>query len=271
MDKIIQSTPWVEFGPETLQDNNMHLLGIGINLDHGLIICLGCRSVVVPKNLYSHIRLPGHHGKEDFYMGQRLAFADQEFCDNLISCHNLDEPRFSQPDTIIPAIPGLRICMEMMYCTGCGCAARHKGSINRRHLDKPCQQFEILTGPSQTFFPSTRRNYFAIRLPPNLNRPNLSTEAISLFHKQFTSDPYATYSVQATKHPREMKLFLKTENWLVEVDGMTGSEITQLARNSKPDFRPRVKKTVLCYLAETVAILEGVEGSIHIAIGDYNR
>jgi hypothetical protein len=81
-------------GPETLQDNEMQLLGIAVNLVHRVVICMSCHPALLPEKLYDHIRKYGHHKCKDFGKGQRLAFVTQKFCDQFSNIHNLNNPLF---------------------------------------------------------------------------------------------------------------------------------------------------------------------------------
>ena len=250
----------------------MTLLGIGVNLDHKLVICIGCNSVVTPKKLYDHVRIPGHHIKKDFHKNQRLAFATREFCENLVNFHQLVNPPQSQrPNKIIPAIPGLIICKDMLVCNSCGYAVEHAKSF-QRHCRKTCPQAKAFIGPAQKFISSQQGYYFGVTLPqhPKHSNPNPLDPAV-LFSEQFGSDSYVASPVQATIDPREMTLFLNIEKWLVEVEGMTGEQMNDLARAAQPELRDRVRKTVSNYILETVTKLEATEHAAQEAIGDYDK
>lgn len=267
-DEATPSSFQLDFGTETLQDEEMQSLGIGINSGHNLVICTICHSAIVPEKLYSHIRIPGHHEKKDFKKGQRLAFVTKEFCQQFISNHDLGDPNSKQPKSIIPAIPGLEIRTGMMICSCCGYAVQTKKALCR-HQALNCPQGRILKGPAQTFLISLHSRYFGVKLPPRSNfNPQDST---ALFYKQFASDPYTDIPIQATIHPREMNIFLTRENWLDEVDGMTGHQITKLARGALPNLRARARKSVSHYILKRVNELKGGEHPTQIAMGDYNK
>ena len=138
MDESTKSTVQLAFGPETLQDKDMQLLGIGINLDHQVVICMVCHSSVSPKGLYDHIRIPGHHERRDFQKNQRLAFVTWEFCNQLVDHHHLNIPPPRPPTTITPAIPGLTVCTDMMICSQCGYAACTKKAVHWHQITKGC-------------------------------------------------------------------------------------------------------------------------------------
>jgi hypothetical protein len=266
VDGATQSIVQLEFGPETTQDKHMQLLGIGVNLHHKLVICTVCHFVIPPEKLYQHIRTSKHHEKRDFKKGQRLAFVTREFCTKFINTHHLEIPQ--QPKCTIPAIPGLAVRTNMMICSHCGYAVQTKTQLSR-HIASVCPQAEISTGPAQKFL-SSHGGYFGVQLPTR-SKPNPLNPA-TLFLKQFASDPYDAVPIQAATHPREMNLFLATENWLIEVDGMTGHQITGFARGARPDLRVGVKKNLLDYIQKVIKkLIENGDSAERLAIGDYTR
>jgi len=269
MDGPAETTVKLKFGSETLHDDDMQLLGIVVNTDHKLVICVTCHSAITPSKLYDHVRLPDHHKRDDFKKDQRLAFATREFFDKLVSHHCLGDPRSKRPNTIVPAIPGLAVRKKMFVCKNCSYAVKTR---KRAHIHRGghCPGSKILKGPAQTFLLSSNRDYFGVKLPRYTN-PNPLDPAL-LFHKQFASNPYADIPVDAAAHPREMNVFLATAtDWLIEVDGMTGRQITDLARHARPDLRKGVKGTVSRYVLKAVSELRGTEGPMRLAIGDYNK
>jgi len=247
----------------------MQLLGIVVNLDHKWAICTICHSAVAPEKLYDHTRKSGHHNTKDFGKGQRLAFATRKFCEQFVAQHHLSNPQ--RPNAIIPAIPGLEVRTEMMMiCGGCGYAVQTKASL-RKHQLSTCPESSSLKGPAQTLYPTTHSGgSFGVQLPPHSD-PN-PLDVATLFREQFASvDPYADTPIRAATHPREMKIFLDTENWLDEVDGMTGRQITKLARGARSELRAMVKKIISDYTSTMVEKLRGIEHSVRVAVGDYNK
>ena len=245
----------------------MQLLGIGLNIEHKVVICSTCYIVITPRVLYSHFWtiLKKHHTPKDFQLGQRLAFFTQEFCTKFIKDHQLKE--IESPETTIQAIPSLTVCLEMMACSHCGYAAGVKETL-QKHL-KVCTQGQILKGPAQTFQNSKTKGFFRVTLPPPSN-PN-PLDAALLSHQQSASNPYAAVPIQASHHPQELVIFLAQENWLGEVDGMTGQEITELARKAQLNLKEKVKESVLCYALSTVTKLQSTESAVRLTMGDYNR
>ena len=273
-DGVTELTMKLVFGPETIQDEKMDLLGIVVNAERKLAICTTCHSAVAPDKLYEHVRLFNHIAdRGDFKPGNgRLAFATHEFFTGLIGRHSLVAPE--PPGVIIPAIPGLGLRRGMIICVGCGYAVERPKSIQRHYL-KSCPQAappskdKQRKGPAQIFSPTSNRGYFGVRLSQRFSRSKLDPAA--LFRKEFASDPYTEILVKAAAHPREMNVFLKTDaDWLLEVDGLTGSQITNLARHSLPDLWAKVRATVTRYVSRMIAKLRVLESPMRLSMGDYN-
>jgi hypothetical protein len=84
-------------------------------------------------------------------------------------------------------------------------------------------------------------------------------------------DPYENIPIQEATHPRDMNIFLTYENWLEEVKGMTGAQITDIAWNALPGLRSRVRPLVDWYVSELVRELHGTDPEQRLAIGDYDK
>jgi hypothetical protein len=269
------TTTQLPFGTETLQTPQMQELGIGINIEHKVVICSICNKAILPNMLFVHLREPNgilqksgvgrHHVSGSFKPGRKLAFFTKAFCAKFIEDHKLEDP--INPQTIIQAIPGLTVRLKMLCCSHCGYAAVTHRSLSGHK--KVCPQSVVEECQAQTFNSSITKLCFGVRLPHQSN-PSPLVAAI-LFRQQFSTDLHAAVPVQATLHPREMNIFLRYENWLNEVDGMTGSQITELARRAQPDLRERVKETILRYALVVVTKLQGIDDSVSLALGDYNE
>lgn len=68
-----------------------------------------------------------------------------------------------------------------------------------------------------------------------------------------------------------MNIFLTYENWLDEVNGMTGAQIHDIAWNPLPKLRPKVRTAVDRYVSKLVKELEGTDPSQRLSIGDYDE
>jgi hypothetical protein len=262
------STGPLRWGPETIQSPQMEQLGIVINRDHKVVICLVCSSAIIPEKLYEHIHKPGHHERRDFHRGQRLSFATRDFCQLFVRRHKLRNPNLHQPTTIIPPIFGLPIREGFFCCSKCGYAVQVRPSIYRHQ--RHCEGSGITIGPCQTWFPSSKRQYFAIQFH-NLPNPSDPLGPATLFMEQFAFNPYQDIQIQATAHPRDMNIFLTYENWLEEVQGMTGGQIVEIVRNPLPRLRPLVREAVDQYTSKVVKDLIATGPDQRLAIGDYDE
>jgi hypothetical protein len=63
---VTSNPPCIAGGPETLQDNEMQLLGITINLVHRVVICMSYHSALLLEKLHDHIWKHGHHKHKYF-------------------------------------------------------------------------------------------------------------------------------------------------------------------------------------------------------------
>lgn len=262
-------TNGLRWGPETLQTPQLQKLGIVINVDHKVAICLECSSAIPPAELYNHLRKHGHHLRQDFHHGQRLAFATRDFCKRLIRRYRLEDPRLRGPTAIITAIFGLPVREGFLRCTGCGYAAQTSKTMTRYHTTTHCDGTTIVEGPCQTWFPTSRRQYFGVQLHDHSGLDQI--DPVALFIEQFSLDPYENIPIQATTHPRDMNIFLRYENWLGEVEGMTGAQIFDIAWNALPKLRPMVCAVVSEYVSVLVKELEGTDPEQRLAIGDYDE
>lgn len=249
----------------------MQQLGIVINLDHKVIICLVCNSAVVPKRLYKHFRTNPHRKNAAILSHGRLSFATKDFCSRLIRDHKVQDPCNCQPSSVVTVIFGLPVKDGYFCCTVCSYAVQTKEAMTI-HLRK-CKNSSFRKGPSQAWFPVAQRFYFAVK-DHSSNPPN-SSDPLALFTKQFSSavpNPYGNIPVQSNSHPRDMNIFLTYENWLGEVEGMTGVQITEIAWNALPKLRPKIRTAVSLYVSQVTRELKKSTGAAERqSIGDYNK
>jgi len=68
-----------------------------------------------------------------------------------------------------------------------------------------------------------------------------------------------------------MNIFLTYENWLKEVEGMTGAEMHNIAWDALPKLRPKVREAVSQYASALVKDLAGTGPAERLSIGDYDK
>ena len=265
----VLSSRQVPLGPETIQDKKMELLGIAVNPEHKIVICVQCKTTLTPPSLYRHVRLQKpqlHNSLGNFRPGQSLEFASKAYFNNLVKVYGIGDPYKQVPKTRVPAVPGLQIYKNMLCCSKCGKALANRSSFS---LSSCCGRGQLVRGPAQTFSNYSRGHYFAIELPVR-SKPD-SEDRVALFNKQFASNPRKESRICGASNPHEMNLFLKQDNWLREVEGMTGSQTVNISRNALPHLRKAVGDTISRYASKLVLALSSGDASHGLSIGDYNK
>ena len=246
----------------------MQQLGIVINVDHHVAICLTCSSAIVPNALHAHLRTATHNHGREFRQGQRLAFATKDFFERLVKRYKLQDPHLQQPTSIVTAIYGLPVLQGFFYCSKCGYAAQTPTTL-RAHRRQVCEGSQMLQGSCQTWFPKSGRQYFAVKTHRHSSPDPL--DPVTLIVKQFSMDPYKNIPIQTITHPRDMNIFLTYENWLDEVEGMTGEQIFDIAWNALPKLRQKVRAAVDQYTLELIKKLTSAGPAEQLAMGDYDK
>ena len=253
----------------------MKKLGIMINLEYRVIICALCEKTIIPAKLYLHLNSKSRDGcssRKNLAKGGGPVLGDKEYCQSLIKKHKLKDPFHSHPQGFVKAIPGLPVYIDQFCCSRCGHAYGSRGVLVKHMKAPACSNGEEIVGPAQAFSPQSHLLWFGVNLP---SHPILETnphDSFRLFNEQFGSDPFnGAGQIQATSHPREMRLFLTSENWLAEVEGMTGPEIREISWNAMPELRKAVQSSVARYMSGLLSELTNVGPSERLAIGDYNK
>lgn len=240
---------------DTVQTEGMKKAGIIVNTALGIVICLGCRSVVRPLNLYTHIT-----------KGHSLPVT-RTFCQSLTRDYELQkEP--TRPGKIVNAIFGLDIVHDYWSCGNCGAAFQTQGSAGRHGRDNPSCLFASHTKqPAQSYFPTSGRTHFGVTIPAPPSDP--SPNPVTIIKSSYNPTPFRAIPIQVVGF-RDANHFLSIEKWAVYVEGMTGEQIWYICRESEPELRELVKGVVAKYAKEAVEDLGSAENSIKVAIGDFN-
>lgn len=207
--------------------------------------------------------------------------APRTYCKSVARTHGIP-PRaeLSLPTSIIPAIYGLPIQSDMHYCGNCGYAARTPVSVRlhqagdfvtTRYWNKKCQGSGILTGYAQTFFPTSNREFFAVKVPQaSASKPDGPVPISTRFMAQF-SGPLGDSLITVPTDTRNMSHFLSLGNWFKEAEGLTGREAYDITRGSLPDLRGGIQKSVKLYVEMMNAELQEEDNGVKVAMGDYNK
>lgn len=240
---------------DTVQTEGMKKAGIIVNTALGIVICLGCRSVVRPSSLYTHVT------KEHSLPITRT------FCQGLVKDYKLQKDPV-RPGKVVNAIFGLDIIQDYWSCNKCGAAFQTSPSVVRHQKDVPrCLSASYANRPTQLYFPTSGRMHFGVTIPAPPSDP--SPDPITLIKSSYSPTPFQAIPIQVVGF-RDANHFLSIEKWSEHVKGMTGEEIYHIARESEPELRELVKDVVARYANEAVKNLGSAENSIKVAIGDFN-
>lgn len=255
--ELMTRVPW---GADTVQDPDMQEYGFVVNTRWKLAICLGCNSGVDAQRLYQHLK---HEIKP--------RKAPREYCKSIVTRFGLlTATKLKSPTSVIPAIFGLTIVPNMYYCNRCGYAACHPKTITSHYRNSTCPGSDILCGPAQAFFPTTRRGFFAVRVPPAMETKPREVPLSALFKAQVTP-PQATPLITVPSDTRDIHHFLSIGDWFREVSCLTGEEAYHITREASPDLRPLVRQSMNSYIDAMNEELSGVDFAVKVAMGDYNK
>lgn len=241
---------------DTVQTEEMQKAGIIVNTAMRIVICLGCRSVIQPASIYSHISR-----SHSLPMTRRL-------CEKLTSTYKLHKNPL-RPGKIVNAIYGLDIFPDYMSCDNCGAAFQKDGSMTRhRRESSDCHSATHARRYAQSYASNSGRMFFGVTLPPD-PRPDTHADPIALLKKSYSPTPFHAIPIKVIGF-RDANHFLSIEKWLEYVEGMTGEQIWHIVRENEPDLREFVKGVVDSYAKEAVKSLGSADNSVKVAIGDYN-
>ena len=250
----------VLWGKDTFQDAEMDKYGFVVNTKWKLAICLGCKTGIDAKGLYDHINNEIKPNKVSY-----------EYCKTVtVKFGLLTRNKLKLPTSVIPALFSLPITPNMLYCNRCGYAACIRASILRYHVDQACPNSSILHGPAQTFFPTTRRNFFVVRVPPARAAEPSEVKISTLFKAQFPQ-LQVNPLIAPPSDVRDTNHFLSLGDWFQEVAGLGYDQVHHIARNAQSDLRPLVRESVNSYIEAMNEELSGVDFAVKVAMGDYNK
>lgn len=253
--------PWED---NTIQDEDMLRHGFIVNTKWKLAICLGCKSGIGidAGGLQKHLN---HENKP--------RKVSREYCQSIIKRFGLlTRTKIKLPTSVIPAIFSLAITPDMYCCNRCGYAARAQKTLIKHYKDRVCpgSYLDIRCGPAQAFFPKTRCNFFAVRVPL-ARTPGPSEVPLSVLFKAQVTPIQTTPIITVPSNTRDMNHFLLIGDWFQEVNCLTGEEAYHITRKALPDLRPVVRQSVNSYVEAMNKELSGVDFAIKVAMGDYNQ
>jgi len=249
--------PRAEWSEEMEQTEGMMKLGLCVNTALKVVICLGCRSVIKPSDLY-------HHVVKTHMMPTTIPF-----CQELQATYDLQQdPYNARPGTIVKAIFGLDLFEGYITCDTCGYACGSKKAM-QRHLKKSdeCQTFRKRY--VQSFRSSSRRMYFGVRLESAEAPFGANLDPLAYLKKKFAPIPFSHIPIKSQGTGPDANHFLKIEKWDLYVEGKTGADIVFAVREREPELRSEVRICVERVAASVFQNLEAVDNEPRAAMGDY--
>jgi Orsellinic acid/F9775 biosynthesis cluster protein D len=228
-------------------------LGLVINTEYKVVICLACQRAVHIGNLLSHLR--GHFPRTA--LPQSLESSLQQEFDISTTRRSYHPPT---PEAIAP-IFGLKIHKDYHFCTRCG---RGYSSINSVKNHMYCYQQcplipgapqQYYSGDAQTVVDGPYRRYFRVDLSL-LGPPPAET----VFDVLIANRPVRDLSQMPLSLPtnyEDLNLFLTTEHWLLHVKDFPPGELVSLVQPPTKEERllSKIRRHVVGYLNKVQTII----------------
>ena len=247
--------PWSEY---TIQTEEMGRIGICVNTEAKVIVCLECAFVVKPPELFQHV--------SKFHPRMSTTTTYHQELSETYDLH--PDPVDTRPGTIVTAIYGLELVEAYWSCDTCGHACKSKKSMDR-HIGKSKGCGTYRKRHAQTFRPSSNRAYFGVTLGPTEDPPEDPLDPIAYLKKKYTPPPFKDVPITSSKNSRDANHFLNLEKWDQYVAGKTGAELNQMTRGREPDKRRAVRACVERYTDIVVAQLAKADNEPRAAMADY--
>ena len=247
-----------EWSEDMVQTREMEALGICVNTVAGVIVCLGCSSVVKPSDLTQHLSRV-----------HKPIRPDPTLCDRLSETYDLhDDPLGSRPGAIIQAIFGLGVVTGFHTCDVCGYACKADWRIQRHVREsQDCETYS--QRPVQTYQPSSGRMYFGVELRPAEDETDDPLDPLHYIKSKFAPPRFCDIPIMAPKSSRDANHFLNLEPWLSLVEGKTGAELNYLVRERDPELRQEVRECIDRYARAAMDELRATDNETRSAMGDY--
>jgi len=253
----LTAIPRAEWSEETEQTDEMVKLGLTVNTAVRVVVCIGCRSVIKPSDLYNHV------------VKMHSMSTSAHFCQGLEAKYDLHpDPHNMRPGSIVKAIFSLDLFEGYISCDTCGYACGTKKAMNR-HMKQSDECKTFRRRYAQSFRPSSKRMYFGVELESAEDPVATALDPLAYLKEKFTPTPFGNVPITSPKNPRDTDHFLNIEKWLIYVEGKTGAEIRDVTREREPELRTEVRTCVERFAHEAVKKLIGTDNEARAAIGDY--
>lgn len=228
----VPSVPAIPWNENTFQDSLMSTLGIAVQRELKITICLGCSVVIDPARLRSHIstHLPDHKIPQGYELKLERDFSLTPTAELRI------------PGRVIPAVPNLPLSPGLFYCPQCGYAAFDQGTV-RRHAT--CGAVQPRQGYAQTYF--SRSTFFAVTTPEQ-PAPEPAVNLLNVLKARYPDPIPSERPTSVPKDSCDANPFLQKEGWATIVDGLKGEDIWAAVRTCHDDLRNLIRPSVKAYL-----------------------
>lgn len=232
----------------------MQRMGILVNMRFRIIICIDCRKAIAPGNLVAHLKrhrplaIPPNLGMQ------------------LVAEYNIYETAAVPPPVVtIPAIFGLAVLPDYVFCAGCNRGYRSPKSLSRHQL-----YCEGETGPetsfagfAQTFFAGKNRYFFSVTNPTgDANLPSGSSSDLEVLLKQEPVLDLSQKVIQPPANHRILSRFLAQEEWISHVAGMVPARILQMVTVPDDKWHSDLRQHTLVYMQAVQRLLTPMEINI---------
>lgn len=254
----LSGLPEVGWSKDTVQTDEMARLGICVNTAVRVIVCLGCRVVVKPSDLDTHIA-----------RDHPVITSNPTFYQELVDAYNLQpEPLGTRPGSIVTAIYGLDILDGYSTCDNCGYACKGEKRV-KEHLKTAEGCKSQSKRYVQTFQPTSKRMYFGVTLKPMADEDEDAVDPIAYLRGKYAPAPFCDRPIESPSRTSDTHQFLAAEHWDRYVEGKTGAEIHHAVREQEPELRQEVRNCVERFNEEVVKKLNA-SGTVSMsAMGDY--
>jgi len=252
-----EDIPRAEWSDEMRQTDEMMRLGLCINTAFRVAVCIACRSVIKPSELFDHITRT--HSMS----------TTRSFCQALWTEYNLQlDPYNVRPGSVIKAIFGLDLVEGYIACDSCGYACGTQKAMDR-HIKKSdgCETFRKRY--VQSYRSNSKRMYFGVELEPVEESLGTSLDPLDYLKKKFAPIPFSNIPIKYPASARDVSLFLREEKWHEYVEGKTGREIVDAVRERVPELRGEIRNCVDRYTAKLALELNKVDHEPRAAMADY--
>lgn len=249
------SIPWDD---DIVQDGDMSHYGFIVHRSLHILICIGCKTVVDPKEIHSHMH--------DCHPHIRIT---KDYCESLKKRFSLtpkaDLVRMRPP--LRRAIPCLELKEGLVRCTGCNRAMEHERSFLGAHS---CDQFTIVGGVGQAFFPHQHHGGFFGVTVPTRQREEQPVDLVQAIKAAFPDPRPANVPITLPLNPRDAHHFLATQDWISALDNLTGAQIRFAVREVNKPLRLLVSGAINRYIARVAEVLRvSTTHSARVAMGSY--